>query len=140
MPHGGMKASSFTKFWPLFLFASSVPFILGLDDFAGYVPLFSVINVFGFAIGVFLGHMILNILLYISPERTISCKTASNCALRNARICGARYLRFLRNHSLDWIVIQNATAPFGNGGAILLRTDQRSLGCYRSVPLEEPLR
>lgn len=71
LPEGGMKASGFTKFWPLFLFSFSVPFILGLDDFAGYVPLFSIINVFGFAIGVFAGHMILNILLYISPERTI---------------------------------------------------------------------
>lgn len=71
MPHGGMKAAGFTKFWPLFVFAFTVPFVLGLDDFAGYVPLFSVINVFGFAIGVYAGHMILNILLYISPERTI---------------------------------------------------------------------
>ena len=44
--------------------------ILGLDDFAGYVPLFSVVSVFGFAIGVFAGHTILNILLYISPDHT----------------------------------------------------------------------
>lgn len=71
LPHGGMKAAAFTTFWGLFGFAFSVPFILGLDDFAGYVPLFSVINVFGFGIGVFLGHMILNILLYINPEKTI---------------------------------------------------------------------
>lgn len=55
----------------LFSFSMSVPFILGLDDFAGYVPLFSVINVYGFAIGVFLGHTILNIALFISPSRTI---------------------------------------------------------------------
>ena len=71
LPETGMRASGFTKFWPLFFFSFSVPFILGLDDFAGYVPLFSIINVFGFAIGIFLGHMILNILLYISPSRTI---------------------------------------------------------------------
>ena len=71
MPHGGMKAAGFTKFWPLLLFSFGIPFVLGLDDFAGYVPLFSVINIFGFAIGVYLGHMILNILLYISPEKTI---------------------------------------------------------------------
>lgn len=55
----------------LFTFSMSVPFILGLDDFAGYVPLFNVINVFGFAIGVFLGHTILNVALFISPARTI---------------------------------------------------------------------
>ncbi len=57
-------------FWPLFGLSFTIPFILGLDDFAGYVPLFSIVNIFGFAIGVFAGHMILNILLYISPERT----------------------------------------------------------------------
>ncbi len=59
-------------FWPLLLAAFSVPFILGLDDFAGYVPLFNVVNVFGFAIGVFVGHMILNICLYVSPRHTIA--------------------------------------------------------------------
>ncbi|MBX9724652.1 MAG: hypothetical protein K2X81_24825 [Candidatus Obscuribacterales bacterium] len=71
MPSGGMRAKTFAGFWPLFVFSFTIPFVLGLDDFAGYVPLFSVINVFGFGIGVFLGHMILNILLYISPKMTI---------------------------------------------------------------------
>lgn len=71
MPSGGMRAKTFTSFWPLFAFSFTIPFVLGLDDFAGYVPLFSVINVFGFGIGVFLGHMILNVLLYISPKMTI---------------------------------------------------------------------
>lgn len=55
----------------LLIFSASVPFILGLDDFAGYVPLFSVINVYGFAIGVILAHTILNIALFLSPQRTI---------------------------------------------------------------------
>lgn len=60
----------------LFAFSFSVPFILGLDDFAGYVPLFNVVNVFGFALGVFAGHMILNALLFMSPVKTI--KMVSN--------------------------------------------------------------
>lgn len=67
-PHDGRKLS----FWPLLALAISVPFILGLDDFAGYVPLFNIVNVFGFAIGVFIGHMILNICLYLSPRHTIA--------------------------------------------------------------------
>jgi hypothetical protein len=70
-----MKVSETTKkrsLWSLFVLAFTVPFILGLDDFAGYVSLFSVVNVFGFGIGVFLGHMILNIALYISPKHTIA--------------------------------------------------------------------
>lgn len=55
----------------LFTFSMSIPFILGLDDFAGYVPLFSIINVYGFAIGVFTGHTLLNVALFLSPSRTI---------------------------------------------------------------------
>lgn len=54
----------------LFLMSLTIPFILGLDDFAGYIPLFNIVNVFGFAAGVFLGHMFLNIALFISPETT----------------------------------------------------------------------
>jgi hypothetical protein len=73
IPSMSMKEDSMTKksFWGLFVLAFTVPFILGLDDFAGYVSLFSVVNVFGFGVGVFLGHMILNIALYISPRHTI---------------------------------------------------------------------
>jgi len=56
----------------LLLFSVSVPFILGLDDFAGYVPLFNVVNVYGFAIGVIGAHTILNIALFLSPQRTIT--------------------------------------------------------------------
>lgn len=58
-------------FWGLIGTSFTIPFILGLDDFAGYVPLFNVVNVFGFGIGVFLGHTILNILLFINPEFTM---------------------------------------------------------------------
>lgn len=71
IPHMGAKAPSHLKFWPLFAASFTVPFVLGLDDFAGYVSLFTVVNVYGFGIGVFLGHMILNIFLYISPDATI---------------------------------------------------------------------
>lgn len=55
----------------LFALALSVPFILGLDDFAGYVPLFNIVNVYGFGVGIFLGHMVLNIFLFLSPSKTI---------------------------------------------------------------------
>lgn len=56
----------------LVLFSFSIPFILGLDDFAGYIPLFTIVNVYGFAVGVFLGHMFLNVALFISPQKTIT--------------------------------------------------------------------
>jgi len=59
------------SFLNLAMFSFTIPFILGLDNFAGYVPLFSIINVYGFAIGVFAGHMLLNIGLFISPSKTV---------------------------------------------------------------------
>jgi len=71
VPSHKLKASRQATFWGLFAMAFTVPFILGLDDFAGYVPLFNIVNIFGFGVGVFVGHMILNMLLYISPKRTI---------------------------------------------------------------------
>lgn len=71
VPSHKLKVSKQKTFWGLFALAFTVPFILGLDDFAGYVPLFNVVNVFGFGVGVLLGHMVLNIALYISPKRTI---------------------------------------------------------------------
>ena len=67
-----LKGKEGLTWWGLFAFSFSIPFILGLDDFAGYVPLFNVVNVFGFAIGVFLGHTLLNIFLFISPSHTIT--------------------------------------------------------------------
>lgn len=67
-------SSTYAKktFVSLFLFAFTIPFILGLDDFAGYIPLFNIINVVSFATGVFVGHMLLNIFLFASPKLTIA--------------------------------------------------------------------
>lgn len=72
MPNLSMKPKENLSFWGLFLMSFTVPFILGLDDFAGYVPVFNIVNVFGFSIGVLGGHMILNALLFISPKKTIT--------------------------------------------------------------------
>lgn len=72
VPHMDVSMRSGLGLLSLFQFSFTIPFVLGLDDFAGYVPLFSIVNVFGFAIGVFVGHMILNMLLYISPTKTIT--------------------------------------------------------------------
>lgn len=67
-----MKGKAGLSWTGLLTFACTVPFILGLDDFAGYVPLFSVVNVYGFAIGVIGAHTLLNIALFLSPNKTIT--------------------------------------------------------------------
>lgn len=72
VPSQSMKVEHKRTFAALLMMAFTIPFILGLDDFAGYVPLFSIVNVFSFSIGVLLAHMVLNISLYISPGRTIA--------------------------------------------------------------------
>ncbi len=71
LPGRSLSVETKTSLWALLAMSFTVPFILGLDDFAGYVPLFNIVNVFGFATGVFVGHMLLNIFLYLSPKRTI---------------------------------------------------------------------
>lgn len=72
LPHASAETKKQTTFVSLLVFAFTIPLILGLDDFAGYIPLFNIINVFGFAFGVFLGHMLLNIALFASPNTTIT--------------------------------------------------------------------
>ncbi|MGH7246250.1 MAG: hypothetical protein ACREGI_04955 [Candidatus Levyibacteriota bacterium] len=70
LPKNSLQKKQKRNFLSLFFFATSIPFVLGLDDFAGYIPLFSLVNVVGFATGVFLGHMLLNMFLFASPAKT----------------------------------------------------------------------
>lgn len=71
VPSQSMRVEHKRTLFALLAMAFTVPFILGLDDFAGYVPLFSIVNVFGFSVGALLAHMFLNVSLYLSPGRTI---------------------------------------------------------------------
>ncbi len=70
IPKMSMDSTKNKTFIAVLLFSFTVPFVLGLDDFAGYIPLFSIINIFGFAIGTLLGHMLLNISLFAFPALT----------------------------------------------------------------------
>ncbi len=71
IPNISMSSFKSSSFYDLFKYSFTIPFILGLDDFAGYVPLFSIVNVFGFGLGVMAGHTILNILLFMSAGKTV---------------------------------------------------------------------
>jgi hypothetical protein len=71
VPSQSMRIEHKRTFFALLAMAFTVPFVLGLDDFAGYVPLFSIVNVFGFSVGALMAHMFLNISLYLAPGRTI---------------------------------------------------------------------
>ncbi len=51
-----------------FLFSIKLPFILGIDDFAGYIPLFNILNITSFSVGVLLGHFILTSLILINEK------------------------------------------------------------------------
>ncbi len=71
VPSQSMRIEHKRTLFALLAMSFTVPFVLGLDDFAGYVPLFSIVNVFGFSVGAMLAHMFLNMSLYLSPGRTI---------------------------------------------------------------------
>lgn len=71
VPHATLNTATRCVWGGLLVFAGTIPFILGLDDFAGYVPLFSIVHVYGFAVGVLAGHLVLNVALFLSPESTI---------------------------------------------------------------------
>ncbi len=75
VPNLNLTRAKKLTFANLIVFSFTIPFILGLDDFAGYISLFSVINVFGFALGVLVGHMLLNIGLFTFPKKTVQLVT-----------------------------------------------------------------
>jgi hypothetical protein len=60
------------SFANLIIFSLTIPFVLGINDFAGYIPLFSLVNVFGFSVGILIGHMLLTIGLFAFPKFTVS--------------------------------------------------------------------
>lgn len=59
------------SFINLITFSFTIPFVLGINDFAGYIPVFGYVNVFGFTLGVMLGHMFLTIGLFLVPKVTV---------------------------------------------------------------------
>jgi hypothetical protein len=72
VPHLNLTKTKKLSFINLVVFSFTIPFILGLDDFAGYIPLFTIVNVFGFSLGVLLGHMLLTIGLFSFPKITVA--------------------------------------------------------------------
>ena len=71
VPNLNLTKSKKLSFVNLVVFSFTIPFVLGLDDFAGYIPLFTLVNVFGFSIGILLGHMLLTIGLFAFPKKTV---------------------------------------------------------------------
>ncbi len=72
VPQGKILGKGGFGFFSLIVFSFAIPFILGLDDFAGYIPLFSIVNVVSFSIGVFIAHTLLTTSLFISPKNTVA--------------------------------------------------------------------
>lgn len=72
VPNLNLTGTKKLSFINLTVFSFTIPFILGLDDFSGYIPLFTYINVFGFSVGVLLGHMLLTIGLFAFPKKTVA--------------------------------------------------------------------
>lgn len=72
VPNLNLTRTKKLSFANLVVFSFTIPFILGLNDFSGYIPLFALVNVFGFTLGVLLGHMLLTIGLFASPKATVA--------------------------------------------------------------------
>jgi hypothetical protein len=71
VPNLNLTKTKKLSFINLVVFSFTIPFVLGLDDFAGYIPLFTLVNVFGFSLGILLGHMLLTIGLFAFPRKTV---------------------------------------------------------------------
>jgi hypothetical protein len=71
VPNLNLTKTKKLSFVNLIIFSFTIPFVLGLDDFAGYIPLFTLVNVFGFSLGILIGHMLLTIGLFAFPKKTV---------------------------------------------------------------------
>lgn len=58
-------------FWNLFFYSAIIPFILGIDDLAGYMSLMTPTNVFSFLCGIYIADSIIDAFLFMKPEITI---------------------------------------------------------------------
>lgn len=65
---GTMAGKKLPSFKALLLYSFTVPFVLGSDDFAGYISVFNVVNVFSFATGVVVGHGLLLAAIFAVPK------------------------------------------------------------------------
>lgn len=72
VPNLNLTKTKKLSFVNLIVFSLTVPFVLGIDNFAGYIPFYETINVFGFSLGILLGHMFLTIGLFIFPKKTVA--------------------------------------------------------------------
>ncbi len=60
------------SFINLVTFSFTIPFVLGFTDFSAYIPLYRYINVFGFTLGILLGHTLLTIGLFVLTKQIVS--------------------------------------------------------------------
>lgn len=54
----------------LALWSGILPFIIGLDDFVGYMGAMTIYNVFSLLVGIYLADIVIDILIFISPVLT----------------------------------------------------------------------
>ena len=54
----------------LALWSGILPFIIGLDDFIGYMGAMTIYNVFSLLVGIYLADIVIDILIFISPKAT----------------------------------------------------------------------
>lgn len=66
-----LKKTQKLSFANLIIFSFTIPFVLGFNNFSSYIPLFQYINVFGFTLGIILGHFLLTIGLFLFPRKTV---------------------------------------------------------------------
>ena len=72
VPNLNLTRTKKLSFANLIVFSFTIPFILGFNGFSAYIPIFVYVNVFGFTLGILLGHMLLTIGLFSLPKKTIT--------------------------------------------------------------------
>ncbi len=91
-----MSAVSLAK-WSFFL-----PFIIGLDDLVGYMGAMTIYNVFSLLFGIYLADILIDILIFISPQMT---KKLVENALLSVLAAGAFLFLAYKSYSETFIIL-----------------------------------
>jgi hypothetical protein len=108
----------------LALWAGVLPFIIGLDDFVGYMGAMTIYNVFSLLFGIYLADIVIDILIFISPKLTK--KMVESAILSLLATYAFLYLMY-KSYSEAAVIIRDAYHHHAQLGYVVALT---CLGAY----------
>jgi hypothetical protein len=105
IPELGSPAVQKMSLGKLAMWSFLLPFIIGLDDFVGYMGAMTIYNVFSLLVGIYLADIVIDILIFISPSFTK--KMVESAVLSLLATYAFMYLMY-KSFWEAWLVIEES--------------------------------